>query len=78
MKIKSQDLTELPQSGIDILEDIKLVLNFGKYQFQVLTSPPSYTGRRGECVFVMATSGTFMVCTTDNSTTWRSVASFVL
>jgi len=71
MKIRSQDLHELPQSGIDIIEDIQQLLNYGKYQFQVVTSIPTFNGRQGEAVILFqgGTGGLFW-CTTDNSTTW--------
>lgn len=71
MKIKSQDLHELPQNAIDQLEDIKTLLNFGKYQFQVVTSIPTFNGRLGEAVILFqgGTGGLFW-CTTDSTTTW--------
>ena len=71
MKIKSQDLHELPQPAIDQLDDTKTLLNFGKYQPQVVTAIPTFNGRLGEFVilFLGGTGGLFW-CTTDNTTTW--------
>ena len=77
-KVGDQDDSKVPPNQRDFNDDVRLVLNYGKYQPQVLTSPPTYSGRRGEFVFIMAASGTLMVCTTDNAATWRSVASFSL
>ena len=77
-KVNDSDDIEVNQNQRDFNDDVKRILNFGKYQPQVIGSPPSWTGRKGEFVWVMAASGTLMVCTTDNSTTWRSVVSFAL
>lgn len=34
----------------DFLEDIGLLLNFGKYQYQVVTAPPAWKAENGEAV----------------------------
>jgi len=74
MKIKSQDLHELPQSAIDQLEDTRILLNFGKYQPQVSTVIPTYTGRQGEFVIVFqGGTGSFFWCTSDLGTVWAKV-----
>lgn len=74
MKIKSQDLHELPQNAIDQLEDTRILLNFGKYQPQVTTAIPTYTGRQGEFVIVFqGGTGAFFWCTSDQGTTWAKV-----
>ena len=75
MKISSYDLHELPQEAIDNMEDIKTLLNYGKYQPQVVTAIPSFQGRQGEFVIVFqGNTGRLYWCTTDNSTTWASLA----
>ena len=77
-KIDDFDVRGIPQEQVDLNDDIRTILNFGKYQFTVVGSVPTWRGRRGECAFVMATTGVFFVCTTDNNTTWRAVATFTL
>lgn len=74
MKIKSQDLHELPQEAIDQLEDMKILLNFGKYQPQVVTVIPTFKGRQGEFVILFqGNTGSFFWCTTDGASTWAKV-----
>lgn len=77
-KLGDYDDSKLPQNQRDLNDDVRRVINFGKYQIPVVGAPPSWTARKGEFVAVFATSGTIMMCTTDNSTTWRSVVSFPL
>lgn len=71
MKIQSYDLHELPQEAIDNIEDVRTLLNYGKYQPQVVTAIPTYVGRQGEYVILLlgGTGGLFW-CTTDNAATW--------
>ena len=66
------------QGIVDFVDDLRILWNNGKYQVPILSVTPTHTGRKGETVFVMAASGVFFVCTTDNSTTWRAVVSFAL
>lgn len=79
MKIPGYDLHKLPQDPIDAIQDIITVINFGKYQVPVFSSPPTHVGRRGEEVVVFgATTAAFYMCTTDNTATWRATGSFTL
>ena len=80
MKVSAYDVHELPQEAIDLLEDIRTLLNFGKYQNQVVTAgPPTWVGRRGEEVVHFAgTTGAFYMCTTDSTTTWKITRTFNL
>lgn len=74
MKISSYDLQELPQDAIDNIEDINTLLNFGKYQPQVLTSIPAFQGRQGEFAIVfLGGTGSLYWCTSDNTTTWAKL-----
>lgn len=74
MKVKSHDLRELPQEAIDQLEDTKTILNFGKYQPQVVTTIPTFRGRQGEYVIVFqGNTGAFYWCLTDNASTWGKI-----
>lgn len=80
MKIQAYDVHELPQEAIDLLEDVRTLLNYGKYQNQVVTAgPPTWTGRLGEeVVHISGTTGAFYMCTTDQTTTWRITRTFNL
>ena len=74
MKIQDYDNHELPQESIDNMEDIKTLLNFGKYQPQVVTAIPTFTGRRGEFVILfLNNTGAFFWCLTDNAATWGKI-----
>lgn len=74
MKIQQYDVHELPQEAIDNLEDVRTLINYGKYQPQVVTSLPSFQGRHGEFVIVLqGGTGALFWCTTDNSTTWAKL-----
>ena len=75
MKLKSHDLAELPQEAIDALEDVKTAWNFGKYQPQVVTAIPTFTGRQGESVILfLGGTGRLYWCTTDSGTTWAALS----
>lgn len=79
MKLNAYDVHELPQEAIDLLEDIRTLLNFGKYQKPVITSPPSWSGRKGEEVMVFSgNTGACYMCTTDGRTTWKIQYAFTL
>jgi len=79
MKINAYDVHELPQEAIDLLEDIRTLLNFGKYQRQIVTGVPGWNGRAGEEALVFSSgSGSLYVCTTDGRNTWKREYSFAL
>jgi len=48
LKIQTYDVHELPQEAIDNLEDVRTLLNFGKYQPQVVSAIPTFNGRQGD------------------------------
>lgn len=75
MKIPTYDVHELPQEAIDNLEDIRTVLNFGKYQPQVVTTVPTFSGRQGEFVILfLGGTGKMYWCTSDLTTTWAPLS----
>lgn len=79
MKIDDVDFRNLPQELNDFKDQIFTLLNFGKYQSQVTSSPPTWVGRRGEEVYTIAgTTGRLYVCSSDNSATWSLVREFIL
>jgi len=71
-KINDSEDRDISQSQRDVNDDVRRVLNYGKYQPQVFTSgPPGWTGRLGEGVYyISGTTGRFYICTTDNASTW--------
>lgn len=78
-KITDVELRGMPQELIDFKDNVQEVINFYKYQFQVVSSVPTFTGRRGQIVFyVNGTDGRMYVCTTDKSSTWTQALSFTV
>ena len=78
-KIGDFDDIKVDQNQRDFNDDVRRVLNFGKYQYAVLTSPPGFPGRQGETVSVISgTTGRIYYCTTDNASTWAVLVTFTL
>lgn len=76
MKINDYNLSQVTQEMIDMLDEIKTLLNFGKYQWTVLATTPTFRGHLGEHVWVLnSTSQILYACGSDgSSTTWIPVA----
>ena len=76
-KVSDYSTALLPQEVIDLLDDVKTVLNFGKYQFPVITtgSGPTWTGRQGEQVLqIVGNTLRLYVCISDqSSTSWNYI-----
>ena len=80
MKLDEYDIKG-DQEQIDFNDDVRTIINFGKYQKTILTTgvAPSWTGRGGEEAYSFSsTSGSLFVCSTDNSTNWVAVYTFAL
>ena len=79
-KIGDSDIRGVSQELVDTLDDIKIIMNFGKYQKTTTTAVPTWTARLGEEVYVYAGggSGALYTVTTDNTSNWRSVTTFTL
>ena len=79
-KISEYDLSDLPQEPIDMLEDVRNLLNFGKYQASVVSAVPNWVGRRGEFVWYMAnTTGFLYVCSSDGTSNhWNAVLGWTI
>lgn len=76
-KINPVDLKGVSQDLIDFKDQVTEHWNYGKYQFQVTSAVPSWTGRQGEMVTVIQNnSGWLYMCTVDESTTWKQVVYF--
>lgn len=48
MKLDDYDFARLPSEVIDFKDDVRQLLNFGKAQFQVVATAPTFAGRAGE------------------------------
>ena len=76
-KISDYSLALIPQEAADMLDDMKNTINFGKFQFPVVTSIPNWKGRLGEmAIYASATTWSLMTCTSDQTTRWAAMALF--
>jgi hypothetical protein len=79
--VKIDDFTfrNLPQELIDFKDKVVLILNLGKYQKTIISSPPNWVARAGEEVYTFAgTTGRLYVCSSDNTAIWSIVSTFTL
>ena len=63
-KVDDYEFKRLPQQLIDFKDDVRILLNNGKYQSQFITATtaPNFAGNAGESVFVLnAASGEWYV-----------------
>ena len=71
-------MRNLPQQLIDQSEDVRDLLNNGKYQASIVTGTPTFAGGTGEFCFFLAgvssTNASTLYVKTGNS--WSAVASF--
>ena len=51
MKLDDYELKGLPEELSDFKDDVTSIVNFGKYSFQVVKTPPTWAARNGESVF---------------------------
>lgn len=61
---------------IEALDEIKTLINYGKYQWAIVTNTPTFVGRAGEHVWLInSTSRILYACSSDQSaTSWVVVA----
>lgn len=80
MKVGDYSNQMLPQETIDNMDDIKTLMNFGKYQTPIVLFLPNWIGRAGETAYYFAgATGGLYVCTSDQSaTSWRVTTLFYL
>ena len=56
MKVSPWDLRGMPQELIDFKDEVTTILNYGKFQLQVLyEQTPTWTGKEGEQVLAYVT-----------------------
>lgn len=76
-KLQDYSLALIPQEVADMLDDTRNIVNYGKFQFPVVTTLPNWTGRLGEfAVYASATTWSLMMCTSDQTTRWAAMALF--
>lgn len=77
-KIDDYDHRGLPQETVDNLDDLNSIINNGKYQFTVVSTFPTWNGRRGEtAIYIAGGSGSMLVATSDSSSAdWSVVSTF--
>ena len=77
-KIDDYDVRGLPQEQVDFNDDVRILLNNGKYQFTVVGAFPGWKGRRGEqAIYIAGGSGSMLVATSDNSSQdWSVISTF--
>lgn len=79
MKVSDYSNQMLPQETIDNFDDMKTILNFGKYQTPIVTAIPSWKARAGEtCYYFAGATGALYLCTSDQSTVWKPTTVFYL
>ena len=78
-KLDNYDFRDVEPELSEFKDDVTIILNYGKYQPQVVTAVPAWRARRGEFVWLMSgVTGRLYVCTSDNSTQWTIAAAFAI
>lgn len=77
MKLPGYNFGNLSQELEEWRDQVTTILNLGKYQYSTVTSAPTWTGNKGEGVYVMPNSGgtTFYVM---RNTAWVAVYSVTI
>lgn len=78
-KIDDFQFRDVPQEVIDFKDQVRELLNFGKYQMPVVSTPPNHLGRRGEMtLFVSGSTGRLYIAVSDNSTQWSKALEWTI
>ena len=77
MKLPGYNFGNLSQELEEWRDQVTVVLNNGKYQYPTVSAAPSWTGNKGEGVYVMPDSGgtTFYVM---RNTAWVALISVTI
>lgn len=70
-KVSDYDFRSIPKEIIDFTDDLKNILNNGKYQLPVLSSPPNWIPGDGETVLVDDDPDTFLYFALNG--TWNAI-----
>ena len=78
-KIDQYEWRGTSQDQIDFKDKVTEIINYGKFQKQVVGSLPAWKARLGEEVYYLAGgTGALMVCSADETTQWSIVNTFAL
>jgi len=78
-KIDNYELRGLPQELIDFKDAVTEIINYGKFQKQVVTSFPTWRARLGEEVYyISGGSAALLFNSSDGSAAWKVVNTFSL
>lgn len=77
MKLPGYNFGYLSQELEEWRDQVTTILNLGKYQYSTVTTAPTWTGNKGEGVYVMPDSGgtTFYVM---RNTAWVALISVTI
>lgn len=79
MKVDDYAFPGQSQELIDFKDQLMTLLNFGKYQAQVLNNPPTWKGAKGEFAFYQnGTAGALYFSTGDSLNPWVQVTAFTI
>lgn len=71
MKLDEYSPGNVNQEMQDFMDDVRATLNFGKYQFNIVTDIPAWAGKRGEsALFIAGGSAALYVMIATSGTTW--------
>jgi hypothetical protein len=73
-KLQDVNLAHLPQQLIEFKDDVLALVNFGKFQFQMVSVAPTFAGRNGEVTFFR--SGTDGRMYVYMGSSWNVASSF--
>ena len=73
-KLEDVSFSKLPPQLVEFKDNLLSLVNFGKFQFQLVSTVPTFSGRNGEVTFFRnGTDGRLYVY---NGSSWNVVASF--
>lgn len=73
-KLDDINFSKFPQQLVEFKDNLLSLVNFGKFQFQLVSTVPTFAGRNGEVTFYRnGTDGRMYVY---NGSSWNVVASF--
>ncbi len=76
-KIDDYEFIDVPTEVTLFKDDVRDLLNNGKYQMQLLTATPTFSGNPGEfCVVRNGTNSILYIKMTSGGTSWSPVVAF--
>lgn len=75
MKLDEYSPGNVNQEMQDFMDDVRAILNYGKYQFNVVSAIPDWAGKQGEsALFVAGGTSALYVMSATSGTTWEKLA----